>query len=91
MVGRKKVKLDCVVIACHGRYGEDGCLQGMLEMFDLPYVSCGVRASAVGMDKWLFKQVISYMGLPTAPFVGFFHTKETEWRTNAKNWVIRLS
>lgn len=72
MVGRKKVKLDCVVIACHGRYGEDGCLQGMLEMFDLPYVSCGVRASAVGMDKWLFKQVISYMGLPTAPFVGFF-------------------
>lgn len=66
-------------------------MQGMLEMFDLPYVSCGVRASAVGMDKWLFKQVISYMGLPTAPFVGFFHTKETEWRTNAKNWVIRLS
>lgn len=77
-VGKKKIKLDCVIIACHGRYGEDGCLQGLMELCDIPYVSCGVRASAVCMDKWLFKQVISYLEVPTAEFVGFFNYQRQE-------------
>lgn len=52
----------------HGPYGEDGTFQGLLEMAGLPYIGCGVLASAVGMDKDVMKRIFLQAGLPVAPF-----------------------
>lgn len=52
----------------HGPYGEDGTIQGLLEMADVPYVGAGVLASAVGMDKALSKAIFENGGLPVVPY-----------------------
>lgn len=59
-------EFDRVFIALHGRYGEDGCMQGALELLDIPYTGSGVMASAIGMDKWRTKLLWRAAGLPTA-------------------------
>ncbi|MFP6662607.1 MAG: D-alanine--D-alanine ligase [Deltaproteobacteria bacterium] len=51
--------------ALHGRYGEDGCVQGLLEVLAIPYTGSGVQASSLAMDKWLSKRVLQAAGLPT--------------------------
>ena len=67
--GVRKVPLDVVVPAIHGTYGEDGTLQGLLELAQIPYVGSGVLGSAVGMDKVAMKAAFAYAGLPTVPHV----------------------
>lgn len=67
--GARKIALDVVVPAIHGTYGEDGTLQGLLEMADIPYVGSGVLGSAVGMDKVAMKAAFKQAGLPTVPDV----------------------
>ena len=57
--------VDVVFNALHGRYGEDGCVQGLLEVLRLPYTGSGVQASSLAMDKWLTKKVIESAGIPT--------------------------
>jgi D-alanine-D-alanine ligase len=59
-------EFDRVFIALHGRLGEDGCMQGALEVLDMPYTGSGVMASALGMDKWRTKLLWRAAGLPTA-------------------------
>jgi D-alanine-D-alanine ligase len=59
-------EFDRVFIALHGRFGEDGCMQGALELLDIPYTGSGVMASAIGMDKWRTKLLWRAAGLPTA-------------------------
>lgn len=61
--------LDVVFPVLHGPYGEDGTIQGLLEVLDLPYVGSGVPASAVCMDKALTKRVLVEAGLPAVPWV----------------------
>jgi D-alanine-D-alanine ligase len=61
-------KFDRVFIALHGRYGEDGTLQGVLEQLGLPYTGSGVMASAIAMDKVMTKRVWMSYGLPTPRF-----------------------
>ena len=56
--------VDVALICCHGAYGEDGCLQGLLEMCDIPYSSCGVSSSSLCMDKAFMKGVFSSHNLP---------------------------
>jgi D-alanine-D-alanine ligase len=56
----------------HGPYGEDGTIQGLLEIAGIPYVGCGVLASAVGMDKDVMKRLFLQAGLPTTPFRTIF-------------------
>lgn len=56
----------------HGPYGEDGTIQGMLEIAGLPYIGCGVLASAVGMDKDVMKRLFLQAALPVAPFLTVF-------------------
>ncbi len=63
-------RVDVVFPVLHGTFGEDGALQGLLELADVPYVGCGVLASAVAMDKLLFKDVCKAHGLPIAAYVG---------------------
>ena len=60
--------LDVVFPVLHGPYGEDGTVQGLLELANVPYVGAGVLASAVGMDKAFMKVAFAARGLPLAPY-----------------------
>ena len=61
---------DVVFPALHGAFGEDGTVQGMLETLDVPYVGAGVAASAVCMDKVLFKELMARIGVPQVDYRG---------------------
>src|SRR6185437_13371061 len=65
-------ELDVIFSTLHGTYGEDGALQGMLEMAGIAYVGCGILGSALGMDKEKAKLVFQAAGLPTVPGVTVF-------------------
>jgi D-alanine-D-alanine ligase len=62
-----KERFDRVFIALHGRYGEDGTMQGALEQIGLKYTGSGVMASALAMDKWRTKLIWQQVGIPTPP------------------------
>jgi D-alanine-D-alanine ligase len=64
-------KIEAVFIALHGRYGEDGCVQGLLELLQIPYTGSGVLASALAMHKLYSKQAFTSAGILTAPFHHF--------------------
>lgn len=78
-------KLDVVFPALHGTYGEDGTVQGLLEMADVPYVGCGVLASSCGMDKVTMKSLFVEAGLPICKHIWFLRS---QWRNNPAK-VIR--
>jgi D-alanine-D-alanine ligase len=59
--------IDVVFPALHGRFGEDGTLQGLLELAGVPYVGCGVLSSALAMDKMLAQRLLELAGIPTIP------------------------
>src|SRR5688572_10676578 len=61
--------IDVVFPVLHGTYGEDGTIQGLLELANVPYVGCGVLGSAAGMDKAVMKKLFSASGLPVGPYV----------------------
>ncbi len=61
-------EVDAVFPITHGTYGEDGTLQGLLEMLDLPYVGCNTTASAVAMDKLQSKRLFAACGIPVVPY-----------------------
>lgn len=81
----KTITIDLAFPALHGSYGEDGTIQGLFEMFDIPYVGCGVAASAVAMDKVLTKLLYRSANIPTANFIFF---TAHEWQ-NEKEQVMR--
>jgi len=62
--------VDVVFAVLHGPYGEDGAMQGMLETLGVPYVGAGVAASALCMDKVLFKDLAATLGLPQVAYAG---------------------
>ncbi|NBE50851.1 D-alanine--D-alanine ligase family protein [Streptomyces boluensis] len=72
-------EVDVVFPVLHGPYGEDGTLQGLLELSGTPYVGSGVLASAVGQDKEYMKRVFTSFGLPVGPYVVI---KPREWETD---------
>ncbi|MDQ3772286.1 MAG: D-alanine--D-alanine ligase [Actinomycetota bacterium] len=65
----RRIPLDVVVPSIHGTFGEDGTLQGLLELADIPYAGSGVTGSAAGMDKITMKAVFTAAGLPVVPHV----------------------
>jgi D-alanine-D-alanine ligase len=67
--GARRIRLDVVIPAIHGTFGEDGTLQGVLEMADVAYAGSGVAASAVGMDKAQMKAAFRAAGLPVVDHV----------------------
>lgn len=81
----KTITIDLAFPALHGSYGEDGAIQGLFEMFDIPYVGCGVSASAIAMDKVFTKLLYRSANIPTANFI-FFTTHE--W-TREKEKIMR--
>ncbi len=68
-------RVEVAFIALHGRYGEDGCVQGLLESLFIPYTGSGVLASAVGMEKVFAKNMFMAHGIPTPPYVAFREAK----------------
>lgn len=64
----RKKRVEVAFLALHGRYGEDGCIQGMLEIMGVPYTGSGVQASAVAMDKAAAKKLLSFHGVSTPEF-----------------------
>lgn len=69
--GKKLCRIDAALLCNHGAFGEDGCLQGLLEIADIPYTGSGVAASAVGMDKEMQKRLFMQAGLSVLPYVAF--------------------
>ncbi|MFN8625447.1 MAG: D-alanine--D-alanine ligase family protein [Candidatus Binatia bacterium] len=72
--------VDVVFPVLHGPYGEDGTVQGLLELADIPYVGAGVLGSALGMDKDVQKRLLQSAGLPVVPFVT---ASARQWATAA--------
>ncbi len=68
--------LDIIFPVLHGTYGEDGTLQGLLEMANVPYVGCGVLGAALGMDKEKMKMVFQSVGLPSVDYLVY---RRNEW------------
>ena len=81
-------KLDVVFPALHGTYGEDGTLQGLLEMADVPYVGCGVLASSCGMDKVTMKALFVQAGLPICKHIWFLRS---QWGNNPAKVIRKVT
>jgi D-alanine-D-alanine ligase len=79
---------DRVFIALHGRYGEDGTVQGALELLGVPYTGSGVMASALGMDKWRTKLVWQAGGLPIPDYV--LLDEHSDWGSVAQRLGLPL-
>lgn len=76
----RKMHIDCVFIALHGPRGEDGRIQGMFDMLNIPYVGSGCAASALAMDKVRSKMIAREVGIPLAPDVIF---SQASWEASA--------
>ena len=94
----KKEKVKLAFLALHGGTGENGAIQGMLEVLEIPYTGSGVLASALAMDKEASKKIFMYHGLPVAPFVvvqrqeknSKLRTQSSELRTDFEMpWVVK--
>lgn len=81
-------RLDVVFPAIHGSHGEDGTLQGLLEMADIPYVGCGVMASAVANDKLMTKIVLRQHDIPVVDAVAF---TRAEWIDDPDTIIERIT
>src|SRR6185369_15594254 len=80
--------LDVVIPVLHGTYGEDGTIQGLLEMAGVPYVGCGVLGSATGMDKVVMKQLFVQAGLVVADYEWFLRVA---WETNPEAILKKIA
>ncbi|SFD35257.1 D-alanine--D-alanine ligase [Bacillus sp. 491mf] len=79
----KENALDVIFPLLHGPNGEDGTVQGLLELINIPYVGNGVLASAAGMDKVVMKNIFAEAGLPQAKYVSFIRSVWEKNRTEA--------
>jgi D-alanine-D-alanine ligase len=80
--------IDVVFPVLHGPYGEDGTVQGLLELANVPYVGGGVLGSAVGMDKAVMKTLFAAAGLPIVPHLTVFRR---EWEADARGLTKRVA
>ncbi len=80
--GGMEEKIDVIFPMFHGRLGEDGAVQGVLEHADLPYVGCGITASATGMDKYVTKRVAESLGIKVIKDV---LVTDADWENDKKN------
>jgi D-alanine-D-alanine ligase len=81
---------DVVFPVLHGPFGEDGTVQGLLELLDVPYVGAGVLASSLCLDKVVFKEVLAAAGVPQ---VGYVAVREPRWRSEpaaVREELVRL-
>lgn len=81
-------KVDVVIPIIHGSFGEDGKLQGMLDLLGIPYLGAGVLGSAIGMDKEIQKILVMNQGIKVAPFKVYHHS---EWTKNSDKIIEEIS
>ena len=81
-------RIDVVFPVLHGPYGEDGTVQGLLELANVPYVGAGVLGSAVGMDKAVMKTLFAAHGLPIVPHLTVMRR---EWQSDPKTITARVA
>jgi D-alanine-D-alanine ligase len=74
--------IDLAFIALHGTYGEDGCIQGVLEYLKIPYTGPGVAGSALAYDKLKTKEILKFHGIPTADYEVFYKNKNQPTKRN---------
>lgn len=79
--------IDVVFPLLHGTFGEDGTIQGLFEMANIPYVGAGVLASAVGMDKITMKKVFAQEGLPQCIYR---HFNRTQWKKDSSFYIMEI-
>lgn len=84
---RETIAIDMAFPAFHGQNGEDGTAQGLFELFAIPYVGCGVAASAITMDKALTKIFYEHAGFPTAKFINFY---KKDWEKNKDDFLNKI-
>jgi len=87
--GEGLLGVDVVFGALHGPFGEDGTVQGLLETLDVAYVGAGVAASALCMDKVLFKELMSATGV--VPQVGYVGVREERWRRSSERVLAEIA
>lgn len=80
-------KIDVAFPAIHGTFGEDGTLQGLLEMSGVPYVGSGVTGSAIGMDKVMQKSILKQNGINVADFLLLLRE---DWRNDPKTFITKF-
>lgn len=85
--GSVSKSLDVIFPMVHGTYGEDGTLQGLLELADIPYVGAGVLGSAVGMDKVIQKELLRQAHIPVTPSIWFIFDK---YQTQRKKIIAEI-
>jgi D-alanine-D-alanine ligase len=78
-IKEKGIRCDVIFPVLHGPFGEDGTLQGLCEMLDLPYVGAEVLGSAIAMDKDVAKRLVAADNIPVVPFIAF---NEGQWKKN---------
>lgn len=83
----RKIKVDVVFPVLHGTFGEDGTVQGLLELMNTPYVGASVLGSSVGMDKIIMKDVLSRHALPVVDYTGF---NGFEWKADRNRIQNRI-
>jgi len=82
-----KAVADFMYIGLHGKYGEDGCLQGLLELLGIPYTGSGLMASAIGMDKHMQRKLLSAAGIKVPKYVA---VSEREWAEKSEEILGRI-
>ncbi|WP_289356972.1 D-alanine--D-alanine ligase [Paenibacillus sp. S-12] len=85
--GIAEQRIDVMFPLIHGTNGEDGTIQGLFEMANVPYVGAGVLASSVGMDKAVMKQVFAHAGLPQCKYVHFIRS---EWKNHQADVMANI-
>lgn len=81
------IPLDVIFPVLHGTFGEDGTIQGLLEMAGIPYVGCGVVGSACGMDKVVMKTLFHDAGLPICKYTWFLRS---EWEADPAAQILKV-
>ncbi len=84
----QEINPDVVFLALHGKYGEDGCIQGMLEWMGYPYTGPGVSSSAICMDKILTKRILENHGINTPRFIEFKKLENNMAKTIVDNFTL---
>ena len=83
---QKGIDVDVIFPVLHGTFGEDGTIQGLFELADIPYVGAGVLGSAAGMDKDIMKQLFAFAGLEIVKHVTILRSRWKAIRRKLQNW-----
>lgn len=83
-------KIEIAFITLHGKYGEDGCIQGLLDILEIPYTGCGVKASAVCMDKEFTKRIVKTRGIPVISSIMINNPAELYEKTDELEYPLMV-